>query len=206
VVALDSPVESGALMVRGKHHLMTGGDTPTAISCRLLVNATGLYARDTWDRLVGEELRERAPPQYYARGHYFSYTGDAPFSRLVYPVPEPGGLGVHATLDMGGQVRFGPDVQWIDSIDYRFDDTRRDEFLRAIRDYFPAVDASRLQPGYTGIRPKVVGPGEAAGDFTILCAEHHGIRGFCSLHGIESPGLTAAMSIAQRVVKALLTA
>lgn len=200
VLALASPVEAGEVSIDRPHRIRVGGDTPAEISCRVLVNATGLHARRTWDTLVDGGARQVAPAQFYARGHYYSYAGAAPFSRLVYPLPEPGGLGVHATLDLGGQVRFGPDVRWVSEIDYRFDDSGREAFVTAIRRYFPGLEPDRLQPGYTGIRPKVVGPGEAAGDFVLLCERQHGIPGFLSLHGIESPGLTACLAIAEQAV------
>jgi L-2-hydroxyglutarate oxidase LhgO len=204
LLALSSPLEGGSLACGGLHRIHIGGEAPTDIGCRLLVNAAGLYARQVWDTLVGGSTRSSAPPQYYAKGHYYSYPGAAPFSRLVYPLPVAGGLGIHATVDLGGQLRFGPDVRWVDAVDYSFDDSGRAAFTEAIRDYFPGLDAGRLQPGYTGIRPKVVGPGDPAGDFTLLTSEHHAIEGFVSLHGIESPGLTACLAIAENVANALV--
>ncbi len=196
MLAVSSPVESGAVVKLGTHRLTVGGATPTDIGCKILVNASGLSARSLWEKLVGDA---EAPAQYYAKGHYYSYGGKAPFSRLVYPLPEAGGLGVHATLDLGGQVRFGPDVRWVDEVDYSFDDSGRADFVDAIRRYYPDLNEDRLQPGYTGIRPKVVGPGEPAGDFTLFGPQQHGIPGLVSLHGIESPGLTACLAIAERV-------
>ncbi len=200
VLAVSSPVDSGAAAGAGPHRLVVGGDTPAEIGCEILVNASGLSARSLWRKLVSDV---DAPLQYYAKGHYYSYGGKAPFSRLVYPLPEAGGLGVHATLDLSGQVRFGPDVRWVDRVDYSFDDSGRGDFVEAIRRYYPSLDEDRLQPGYTGIRPKIVGPGEPAGDFTLLGPQQHGIPGFVSLHGIESPGLTACLAIAERVVAML---
>jgi L-2-hydroxyglutarate oxidase LhgO len=163
-----------------------------------VVNAAGLDAP-----MVAGWLTPAAPRRYFARGHYYAYDGPAPFARLVYPVAEPGGLGVHVTLDLGGQVRFGPDVVWIDGIDYTFDDSRRAAFEAAIRRYFPGLDAGRLHPGYTGIRPKISGPGEAAADFRIDGPDAHGVPGLVNLLGIESPGLTASLAIAERVVELL---
>ncbi len=205
-VVLACPVESGRLSTRGPHELRTGGREAATIRSRLLVNASGLQARDTWLRLGGRADSALIPQQLFAKGHYWSYPGPSPFSRLVYPLPEAGGLGVHATLDVGGQLRFGPDVRWVEAIDYGFDDTGRQRFAAAIRKYFPALDASRLQPGYTGIRPRIAGPEAGAADFAILAEAEHGIAGFCSLHGIESPGLTACLAIAEQVVEALLGA
>jgi L-2-hydroxyglutarate oxidase LhgO len=118
---------------------------------------------------------------------------------LVYPLPEDGGLGIHATLDMAGALRFGPDVTWVDEVSYDFDDSRKDAFVAAIRSYWPGVDESRLSPGYTGMRPKVSGPGEAAADFRIDGSEMHGMNGLVNLFGIESPGLTACLAIAEHV-------
>lgn len=164
------------------------------LEARWLINCAGLHALT-----LSRRLTEDVPDPRYARGHYYAYSGKPPFSRLVYPVAESGGLGVHVTLDLAGQARFGPDVRWIDTVDYTFDDSHRDEFLAAIRRYFPALDESRLHPSYTGIRPKIVGPGEPAADFRIDGPARHGVRGFVNLLGIESPGLTASLAIAERV-------
>ena len=159
-----------------------------------VVNSAGLEAPN-----VARLLTPDAPAAYYARGRYYAYSGSSPFRRLVYPVAEPGGLGVHVTLDLGGQARFGPDVCWIDRIDYGFDDSRREAFIEAIRRYYPALDESKLQPGYTGIRPKITPPGAPAADFRIDGPAEHGVPGLVNLLGIESPGLTASLAIAQAV-------
>jgi len=150
---------------------------------------------------LARQLVAQTPQSYFARGHYFGYRGKAPFSRLVYPIAEPGGLGVHVTLDLAGQVKFGPDVEWVDSLDYRFDDQRREAFAEAIGRYFPAVETDRLEPGYVGIRPKISGPGEPAADFRIEGEAQHGVPGVVNLLGIESPGLTASLAIAEEVVE-----
>jgi len=159
-----------------------------------VVNSAGLEAPN-----VARMLTPEAPAAYYARGRYYAYSGASPFRRLVYPVAEPGGLGVHVTLDLGGQARFGPDVCWIDRIDYGFDDSQREAFIEAIRRYYPALDESRLHPGYTGIRPKINPPGAPAADFRIDGPAQHGVPGLVNLLGIESPGLTASLAIAQAV-------
>lgn len=159
-----------------------------------VVNSAGLEAPN-----VARMLTPDAPAAYYARGRYYAYSGASPFRRLVYPVAEPGGLGVHVTLDLGGQARFGPDVCWIDRIDYGFDDSQREAFIEAIRRYYPALDESRLHPGYTGIRPKINPPGAPAADFRIDGPAEHGVPGLVNLLGIESPGLTASLAIAQAV-------
>lgn len=172
----------------------TGGD---AFECMTFVNSAGLWAQELVvdiDRALG-----RAPTRHLAKGHYYAYQGKSPFRRLVYPVPVSGGLGIHATLDLGGSTRFGPDVMWIDSIDYKFDDGRKPEFVESIRRYFPDLDEDRLQPSYTGIRPKLAGPGEPAADFLIESDSDHGVTGLINLFGIESPGLTAALAIGEYV-------
>jgi L-2-hydroxyglutarate oxidase LhgO len=169
-----------------------GGETLTS---RYLVNCAGLDAPQ-----LASALDPAAPGARFARGHYFTYLGRPPFSRLVYPVAEPGGLGVHVTIDMGGQVKFGPDVEWSSEVDYTFDERRKPAFAAAIRRYFPGLDESRLQAGYVGVRPKISGPGEPAADFRIDGVDSHGVRGLVNLLGIESPGLTASLAIAERVV------
>jgi L-2-hydroxyglutarate oxidase LhgO len=190
VEALD--LEDGGLAVR------TGGAEGLVLKPEILINAAGLGAQGL---VSGFSL---APPALRcAIGHYYALSGKAPFDHLVYPVPEDGGLGVHVTLDLGGQVKFGPDVRWIDHVDYRFDDSRRSDFIKAISAYYPGLDPARLQPAYTGIRPKLSGPGEPAADFRIDGPEHHGIPGLVNLFGIESPGLTAALAIGEEVTSRL---
>ncbi|MEM1153709.1 MAG: NAD(P)/FAD-dependent oxidoreductase [Pseudomonadota bacterium] len=202
-VALSTALEKGRLSRRGPHVLMTGGPNTADLRCRYVVNASGLHARETYRKLLDGLSDTRLPEQFFAKGHYYAYPGKAPFKRLVYPVPAAGGLGVHATVDLAGQVRFGPDVRWVHELDYQFDDSRRDEFTRAISHYYPAIDKTRLQPGYTGIRPKVVAEGEPDGDFVVLTERDHGYSGFISLHGMESPGLTACMAIAEQIADKL---
>lgn len=174
----------------------------TRVVCRQFVNSAGLQASELARRIEGLPP-ERIPATYLARGHYFALQGRAPFRHLVYPVAEKAGLGIHVTLDLGGAARFGPDVQWIDTIDYRFDESRRAAFAAAIRRYYPALDESRLVPAYTGIRAKIAGPGEPPADFIVQGPGAHGIAGLVNLFGIESPGLTACLAIAQAVALAL---
>lgn len=171
-----------------------------AVDCGLLVNAAGLGAQALAGALDGFPPGH-IPARHIAIGHYFTYSGKAPFSRLVYPVPEEGGLGVHVTLDLAGQAKFGPDVKWIEEVDYGFDESRKAAFVEAIRRYYPALDPDRLQPGYTGIRPKVAGPQDGFGDFRIDGPAAHGVPGVINLFGIESPGLTASLSIADHVAE-----
>ena len=144
------------------------------------------------------------PPIYFAKGNYFSISGRSPFSRPIYPLPEQAGLGIHATVDLAGQVRFGPDVEWTGQVDYTVDPGRADAFYRAVRTYYPGLADGMLQPAFCGIRPKLQPAGAAAGDFVIQGPETHGIDGLVNLFGIESPGLTASLAIADRVAEMLL--
>jgi len=194
VVAFYTEILSGR-SERGRVRVETA---QLALDAALVVNATGLGAPDLARRLA-EHRSGALPTAYYAKGQYYTLTGQSPFRRLVYPVAEAGGLGVHVTLDLAGQARFGPDVIWIDAIDYRFDDRNRDRFIAAIRRYYPDLDADRLQPGYTGIRPKISGPTEPSADFLIAGPEVHGVAGLIHLLGIESPGLTASLALADDV-------
>ena len=168
------------------------------LSARLLINCAGLGAPSLARSIVGFPA-EHVPRAYLAKGNYFTLAGRAPFTRLVYPVPEPGGLGVHLTLDLAGRARFGPDVQWIDEVDYAVDPKRGERFYGAVRTYWPALPDGALEPAYAGIRPKISGPGEPNADFRIEGAETHGVRSVINLFGIESPGLTASLAIAAQV-------
>ncbi len=170
------------------------------IAAAHLVNAAGLGAVRLADSLEGFD-RQFLPTLRYAKGNYFSVAGRAPFSRLVYPVPEPGGLGVHLTLDLGGTARFGPDVEWTDTLDYRVDPARAERFYGAIRKYWPELGDGALQPDYSGIRPKLSGQGEANSDFVIQGPATHGTKGLIHLFGIESPGLTSSLAIAEAVTR-----
>jgi L-2-hydroxyglutarate oxidase LhgO len=144
------------------------------------------------------------PQAFYAKGNYFTLAGKAPFSRLIYPVPEKAGLGVHLTLDLGGQAKFGPDVQWVDDpTDLQVDPRRGDAFYAEVRRYWPELPDGALQPGYSGIRPKISGPHDAAADFMIQGPAEHGVPGWVNLLGIESPGLTSSLAIAQHVLALL---
>lgn len=193
-----------APLLQGKVHadrieLGVGGDAPLNLECRLLINAGGLAATTIARSIDGMPI-ERIPPAYLAKGNYFSCSARSPFSRLIYPVPEPGGLGVHLTLDLAGQARFGPDVEWIDSIDYTVDPARADRFYPAIRRYWPSLPDGALMPSYAGIRPKIVPPAVAVQDFNIQGPRDHGVSGLVNLFGIESPGLTSCLAIADHVV------
>jgi len=182
----------------GKIELDAGGEAPMTLECRFLVNAAGLDAPTTARRIEGMPPH-LVPQAYLAKGNYFSCSARAPFSRLIYPVPEPGGLGVHLTLDMAGQARFGPDVEWVDHIDYAVDPARADRFYPAIRKYWPALPDGALMPSYSGMRPKIVPPAIASQDFLIQGPSDHGVEGLINLFGIESPGLTSSLAIADHV-------
>ena len=179
------------------------GFPEAAISARILVNAAGLAAQDLALAIEGLDSA-LVPHRHLDRGVYFAYAGRTPFSHLIYPVPEPGGLGLHLTLDMSGQARFGPDVEWIDDIDYRIDESRKPAFVDAARAIWPDIDPDKLSPAYSGIRPKLRGLGEPEGDFVISLPRDHGCAGLVNLFGIESPGLTACMAIARHVGEAVL--
>jgi len=182
----------------GNIALDAGGDAPMTLECRLLINAAGLDAPATARRIEGMP-QDAVPQAYLAKGNYFSCSAKAPFSRLIYPVPEPGGLGVHLTLDMAGQARFGPDVEWVDHIDYAVDPARAERFYPAIRKYWPTLPDGALMPSYSGMRPKIVPPAVASQDFLIQGPRDHGVAGLINLFGIESPGLTSSLAIADYV-------
>ncbi|MFC7705579.1 NAD(P)/FAD-dependent oxidoreductase [Plastorhodobacter daqingensis] len=172
------------------------------MASRFFVNAAGLHASELAGAILGLPP-DHVPRTLFARGNYYSLPGRPAFSHLVYPVPEPGGLGVHLTLDLGGGMRFGPDVDWIDSIDYRVNAARRDHFQTEIRKYWPGLPEDALAPTYCGIRPKLSGAGHPGADFRIDGPEAHDIPGLINLFGIESPGLTASLAIAEEVAARL---
>ena len=201
MLALGSPLARARVGGSGIE-LEVGGADPMRIAARVVVNSAGLFAPGVARRIEGYPA-ERAPRELYAKGNYYSLAGRSPFSRLVYPVPEPGGLGVHLTLDLGGQARFGPDVEWVDAVGYDVDPRRAERFYNAIRRYWPALPDGALAPAYAGIRPKISGPAEPAADFVIEGPRAHGIAGLVNLFGIESPGLTASMALADAVLRAL---
>jgi L-2-hydroxyglutarate oxidase LhgO len=178
------------------------GDEPQSVHFDAVVNAAGLGAQRLGAATEGYPSA-RVPRLAFGKGSYFSFAGRPVFSRLVYPVPIPGGLGVHVTLDLAGRMRFGPDVEWIERENYDVDPGRAAAFYRSIRDYWPDLPDGSLLPDYAGIRPKLTGPGEPAADFMIDAPQHHGLPGLVHLFGIESPGLTAALSLAQEVVSYL---
>ncbi len=216
MVVCNSKVASVGAVGDGFVLEMVGGDGDR-FGCQLLVNAGGLWAQGIAASFVGELCGNRGhgpllqggdpggvPAVYFAKAHYFSYQGKSPFQHLIYPLPSDGGLGIHATNDLSGATRFGPDVTWVDEVDYDFDESRKADFVGAIRSYFPGLDEERLVPAYTGIRPKLVGAGAPAVDFVIQGEGDHGVSGLVNLFGIESPGLTASLAIGEHVRDILL--
>lgn len=197
-----TPFESGRLLENGEFQLSFGGAEAMDITATTVINATGLSAPAVAKRLSGQPA-ELIPPAYYCKGSYFTLSGRSPFSRLIYPMPDEAGLGVHLTVDLGGQAKFGPDTEWVDGENYDIDPRRADSFYAAVRSYWPALPDGALQPGYTGIRPKIVGPGQAAADFMIAGPGTHGVPGLVNLFGIESPGLTACIALGRATRKAL---
>ncbi|MGE8064849.1 NAD(P)/FAD-dependent oxidoreductase [Pseudomonas sp. NPDC089569] len=201
-LAFHTPLLSARCTGQG-FELQMGGTEPMTLGCRELINCTGLSAPEVAGRITGLPA-QHIPRAHLCKGSYFSFSGRAPFRHLVYPAPESAGLGVHMTLDLGGQARFGPDVQWVDAIDYRVDPTRADGFYAAIRRYWPGLPDNSLQPAYSGIRPKITGPGQPAADFCLSGPAEHGVPGLVNLFGIESPGLTSCLALADRVLEHLL--
>jgi L-2-hydroxyglutarate oxidase LhgO len=203
VIALNTPIERLA-QAGGGWQVHFGGADPQSITVDAVVNAAGLGAQKLGRATEGYQA-ERVPRLFFGKGSYFGCAGRPVFSRLIYPVPIPGGLGVHVTLDMAGRMRFGPDVEWIEQENYDVDASRAAAFYARIRDYWPGLPDNGLVPDYCGIRPKLTGPGEAAVDFMIDGPAQHGIPRLVHLFGIESPGLTSALSIADEVTSYLST-
>jgi L-2-hydroxyglutarate oxidase LhgO len=199
--AFSSPLAGGAVAEDGIR-LEVGGADPMTLSARFVVNAAGLTAH-TVAASLADFPAAKVPRVRYCRGVYFSLTGKAPFSRLVYPVPDGAWLGVHFTLDLSGRGKFGPDVEWIDGVDYTVDPGRAGAFTEAVRRYWPAVREDALVPDYAGVRPRLVGPGEAAVDFLVSGPRDHGVPGLVNLLGIESPGLTSSLALADHVAAEL---
>jgi L-2-hydroxyglutarate oxidase LhgO len=200
-LALGSPVVSGRAGNDGIL-LEVGGAEPLSVMCDIVVNSAGFSAQAV-ARTIDGVPAQTIPASHYAIGHYYTLTAAAPFRHLVYPVARQDWLGVHVTLDLGGRVKFGPDFTWIDRVDYRFDESREAAFYQAIRRYYPGLKDGSLQPGYTGIRPKIHGPGEPVPDWAIQGPRDHGVAGLVNLYGIESPGLTSSLAIADHVVALL---
>ena len=192
------PIGSGG---EGGFELNIGGPDGMKLQTQLLINCAGMSAPAVAHRIEGLHP-EQIPKAYFAKGNYFSLSGKSPFTHLIYPIPEPGGLGVHLTLDMGGQAKFGPDVEWLDieneaQIDYTVNPKRGDGFYEAVRRYWPDLKDHALQPDYSGVRAKIVPPNSPAGDFCFNAPQDHGLQGLYNLYGFESPGLTSSIAIAR---------
>jgi L-2-hydroxyglutarate oxidase LhgO len=203
VIAFNSPVVAGWIEKDG-FLLEVGGDEPTQIACDVLINSAGLWAQEIARGIEGLPP-ETIPPRYLAKGCYFTLAGRPPFKRLIYPAPEVkfASLGLHVTVDLAGQVRFGPDLEWVDTIDYDVPGDRAAKFYQTIRQYYPGLKDGSLQPGYSGVRPKLQKPGGAPEDFLIQGPALHGIPNLVNLYGMESPGLTSSLAIADEVLRRL---
>jgi L-2-hydroxyglutarate oxidase LhgO len=205
MLALLSPVRGAAVTADGIVLEVGHGADETTLLARTVVNSAGHGAPVLAAAMSGLPP-EHVPPRYFAKGCYFTLSGRAPFSHLVYPAPGVSGhLGVHLTLDLGGQAKFGPSFRWIDGLDHAVDEAEAEHFYDEVRRYWPGLKDGALQPGYAGVRPKIRGPGEAAQDFRIDGPDEHGVPGLVNLFGIESPGLTSSLAIAERVAAALAT-
>ena len=201
-VVLSTPFEAAEPLPEGGFQIRAGGVEPTVMTTRLLVIAASLGAQTCAHNIEGYP-RDLIPALHYGKGNYFSYHGKAPFQRLVYPTPIPGALGTHYRRDLGGQARFGPDLEWTDVEDYTVDPARADEFYHYIRRFWPSLPDGALTPDYAGIRPKIHGPGEKQPDFRLDGVETHGLSGLMALFGIESPGLTSSLAIGDEVARRL---
>ncbi len=199
-VVLNTPVERIGRTSDGLFEIVTGGEAAGRIAAKHLVLSAGLHASKL-ARTYPWTANYRPPETYYAVGQYYAYSGKSPFSRHIYPMPDGAWLGLHVTVDIGGRCKFGPDIEWIPEIDYSFDEAKLEKFLGFIRTYYPALDPSRLHADYTGIRPKLYREGESVPDFMVHGPETHGVDGLVMLFGIESPGLTAAMAIAEAIAE-----
>ena len=203
LVVLNSPIAHARCALDAITLIAEDG---TELQAQQIVNAAGLQAQPLARRFAGFDS-EHVPPSYYAKGNYFTLAGRSPFSRLIYPVPEAAGLGVHLTIDLGGQAKFGPDVQWVESADdLVVDPARGDAFYAEVRKYWPELQDGALIPGYAGMRPKIQAPHEAAKDFLIQGPALHGVPGLVNLFGIESPGLTSSLAIGEHVAQLLRAA
>lgn len=194
-------VESGADTDASEGNGRESGETLT-LDCRAVINCAGLGAQSVAGALDGLAPAS-IPARHLGKGSYFTLSRPAPFRRLIYPVPVPGSLGLHYTRDLGGQAKFGPDIEWVDEIDYQVEAGAADKFYEAIRRYWPGLKDGALQPGYAGIRPKLHGPDKAFADFVIQGPADHSIPGLVNLYGIESPGLTSSLAIADHVAALL---
>ncbi len=202
MLAFETPVVRVEPITGGGFNVTTGGAHPATITCRRLVNSAGLGAHAVTHAIEGYPA-DRIPKLVLAKGNYFGCVGRPAFSRLIYPAPVEGGLGVHVTLDLAGRMRFGPDVEWVEKETYEVDPRRADIFYARVRTYWPGLPDDSLKPDYSGIRPKITGPKEAQADFCIDTPADHGLPGLVQMFGIESPGLTSSLSLGEMVTDAM---
>lgn len=200
VLSLNTAVQSLEVHAQSIAVSVRSGGEEMRLAADYVINAAGLSAVTLAGGISGFPPAV-LPTAWFAKGNYYALAGRTPFSQLIYPVPEEGGLGVHLTLDLGGQARFGPDVEWVEELEYSVDPRRANAFYAEVRKYWPGLADNSLMPAYCGIRPKISGPGSAAADFAIQGPETHGINGLVSLLGIESPGLTSCLAIAEHVCR-----
>lgn len=201
-VVLNTSVTRLGMTAGGLYQVVTGGEAAATITAKRLVVSAGLHASKL-ARTLPWSGNYRPPETYYAVGQYYALAGRSPFSRHIYPMPDGAWLGLHVTVDIGGRCKFGPDIEWIPEIDYSFDETKLKKFLGFIRTYYPGLDETRLHADYTGIRPKLYREGEPVPDFSVHGPASHGLPGLMLLYGIESPGLTASMALAEMVADAI---
>jgi L-2-hydroxyglutarate oxidase LhgO len=207
MVAFETPVLGGE--AKADHiEIRTGGDDPTTIRAQTVINAAGHYSISVAKSIIGPHT-DSLPTPHYVKGSYFTISGKTPFSRLIYPMPTEASLGLHLSIDLAGRGKVGPDAEWLapdarPPFDYRVNPDRKDIFYKEVTRYWPTLDREDLNPDYAGVRPKLVGPGEPSGDFRIEDETIHGTRGLINLLGIESPGLTSSLSIADHVAKLLV--
>ena len=199
-VVLNTPVQRIGRTADGLYEIVIAGGGAGRITCRKLILSAGLHGSKL-ARTMNWTGNYRPPETYFAVGQYYAYSGKSPFARHIYPMPDGAWLGLHVTVDIGGRCKFGPDIEWIPEIDYSFDESKIEKFLGFIRTYYPGLDETRLHADYTGIRPKLYREGEPVPDFLAHGPETHGLDGLVMLFGIESPGLTASMAIAELVAE-----
>ena len=202
MLALHATVLGGRVLADGRTSLDVASDAAMEVVAPRLVNCAGLRAQEIASAIEGYPTAS-VPPLYLGKGNYFALPGKAPFRHLVYPIPEKGGLGIHMTLDLGGQARFGPDLEWVNDINFTVDAARRELFEQSIGRYWPGLMPGRLMPAHAGVRPKLSGPGSPGADFALVGPDQHGVQGHMHLFGIESPGLTSSLAIALAVANCL---
>lgn len=193
---------SAIRVIQGGFSVSVDSSEKIEITCRELINSAGLNAQKV-SKAIDNNLYNTVPKARFCKGTYFSFSRKSPFSRLIYPVPNDAGLGIHLTLDLAGRAKFGPDTEWVNSADYHVESGRKNDFVEAIREYFPGLEDHELNPAYAGVRPKIVSAAEPAADFSIMFSDKHYLPGFVALYGIESPGLTSALAIGDLVCRRL---